>query len=563
MLQSLRSKVFAFLSCLMLVSLFGVAFSFYITQQVNVRLSEINLRSVPMQRELTQLASDTDLLKRELDRSLGFSHWSDARWKPRRIPVWALEVHRVTLERIKADELNTPYWKDWYSRILRLNGELGNLAEQLYLQLQAQNMEKASELYPEWLKQTELLQKEVEWAKREIDRETRTAFQEAQNDVQTLRFALQMLLLAVIGVALIMVWMGERALRPLGHLRKIIQQITERGALTSQERAELPVVPLHQKDEVSDLAREFYKMATTLIEREKTVEFQKVRLEDQNKTLMQMGELQKRLQQAEHLAAVGRLSAQVAHEVGNPLHSIGLEAEMALDSLSAPNPEISVKQSMQSILRSVERLQKIIQNYLRLSRLSPERHSPVDLNEVVESVLATYANSLQKFHVKVDWRFDTELKHKAMVWGDQDLLEYAFGNLIRNSLQALEAVPAKDRKIVIGLTSFESNRIGILFEDSGTGISREAQENLFKPFFTTKAQGTGLGLSFVKKVFDDLGGEFGMADAMPQAEMATAKNSIKLSGARFFGFLKTAESVIEAGRKESERPLARPPEMKF
>src|ERR1700712_1324509 len=131
MLQSLRSKVFAFLSCLMLVSLLGVAFSFYITQKVNARLSEINLRSVPMQRELTQLASDTDLLRRELDRSLGFTHWNDPRWKPKRIPVWALEVHRSTLERIQKKDLITKPWQEWYARLDRLNTELGGVAEQL------------------------------------------------------------------------------------------------------------------------------------------------------------------------------------------------------------------------------------------------------------------------------------------------------------------------------------------------------------------------------------------------------------------------------------------------
>ncbi len=121
----------------MLVSLGGVAVSFSITQKVNARLSEINSRSVPMQRELTQLASDTDLLKRELDRSLGFAYWNDPRWKPKRIPLWALEVHRSTLERIQKEDLNTKPWQEWYARLERLNTGLGTLAEQLYVELQA------------------------------------------------------------------------------------------------------------------------------------------------------------------------------------------------------------------------------------------------------------------------------------------------------------------------------------------------------------------------------------------------------------------------------------------
>ncbi len=516
MLQSLRSKVFAFLSFLMLVSLAGVGVSFVITQRVNQRLTEINLRSVPMQRELTRLASDTELLGRELDRSLGFSHWSDPRWKPRRIPHWALEVHRTTLERIKPEYLFSTPWKDWHQRLNRLNGSLSSLAESLFLDLQEKRMERAGELYPEWLKTIEMLVKEVEWAKREIDQETRSAFREAQDHVQNLRAALRILVLVVIASALTMIWMGERALRPIAHLRGIVRRIVDQGSLDEQTRAGIPAASLHQTDEVSALAREFHQMATTLIEREKMIEYQKARLEEQNKTLMEMGELERRLQQAEHLAAVGRMSAQVAHEVGNPLHSIGLEAEHALAVLASvestgSKSHIALRQSLNSIEGSVERLQKIIQNYLKLTRLTPGVRKSVDLKEVVESALATYANAFESMKVKVAWHFDAGFSNGARVLADSELLEYALGNLIRNSLQALEKSPPGSRGISILLEP--SGRGGVLlgFSDTGPGIPEEVRQHLFKPFYTTKAQGTGLGLSFVKKVFTDLGGDFHLA----------------------------------------------------
>jgi hypothetical protein len=198
-LKSLRSKVFAFLSCLLLVSLTGVGVSFWITQRVNSRLSEINLRSVPMQRELTQLSSDTDLLKREMERSLGFTHWSDSRWKPRKLPTWASEVLRSSLERIKVDFLVSEPWRDWEFRMRRLNADLAEGAETLFVELQGHHLDRASVLYPEWMKSIEMLQKEVEWAKREIDQETRSAFRDAQAQVQNLRLVLQILVLMVVG----------------------------------------------------------------------------------------------------------------------------------------------------------------------------------------------------------------------------------------------------------------------------------------------------------------------------------------------------------------------------
>jgi len=496
-----------------MVSLMGVGVSFWITQRVNSRLSEINLRSVPMQRELTQLSSDTDLLKREMERSLGFAHWSDPRWKPKRIPGWAVDVHRSTLERVKSDYLINQPWRDWEFRVRRLNSDLSEGAESLFLELQAHHQDRASLLYPEWLKSLEMLQKEVEWAKREIDQETRGAFRDAQTQVQNLRFVLQLLVLVVVGVALIVIWMGERALRPIGYLRAVVKQVNQRGALTQDDRAGIPPIPMGQKDEVSELSREFNQMATTLIERERMIEYQKARLEEQNKALMQMGELQKRLQQAEHLAAVGRLSAQVAHEVGNPLHSIGLESELAIEVLNRMAPEksasaISIKQSLGSIITSVDRLQKIIQNYLKLSRISPGHVRPVDLKVCVENSIATYANELQKAAIQMEWHFDPRLRTAGVVMGDPDLIEYAVGNLIRNSTQALEKVDRDSRKITIRLEAMEGKKASLQFMDSGPGIEGEVRANLFKPFFTTKANGTGLGLSFVKKVFTDAGGDF-------------------------------------------------------
>jgi signal transduction histidine kinase len=222
-----------------------------------------------------------------------------------------------------------------------------------------------------------------------------------------------------------------------------------------------------------------------------------------------------RSQHAEHLAAVGRLSAQVAHEVGNPLHSIGLESELALEVLGKMAPEksasaISIKQSLISITGSVERLQKIIQNYLKLSRITPGIKRAVNLKEIMEHAIATYANELQKMQIQMDWHFDPELRTAGVVMGDSDLIEYAFGNLIRNSMQALEKTPVDSRKITVQIELRDSNRVFLQFQDSGPGIQEEVRANLFKPFFTTKAQGTGLGLSFVKKVFTDSGGEFNL-----------------------------------------------------
>jgi signal transduction histidine kinase len=225
--------------------------------------------------------------------------------------------------------------------------------------------------------------------------------------------------------------------------------------------------------------------------------------------------LQERLGRAESLAVVGRMSAQVAHEIRNPLHSIGLEAELATEVATRLN-SIPLKQSLQSIQASVDRLNRITENYLKLSRLSSGQKKAMDLAQVLEAVLATYANECGSAGVEIDWNVQ---EGSLEIWGDEDLIEQALGNLFRNALQAVAG--SEKKKIVWNLGQAESGRIWLSIEDSGHGFNEEIKAKLFTPYFTTRAQGTGLGLSFVKKLIEEHAGQI------------EAKDSVKLGGAKF------------------------------
>lgn len=208
-------------------------------------------------------------------------------------------------------------------------------------------------------------------------------------------------------------------------------------------------------------------------------------------------EMVRQLHVAESLAAVGRLSAQVAHEVRNPLHSIGLEAELGLE-LASKSGNIPLKQSLLSILDSVERLEKVTESYLKLARPSRERRESLDLVGVLEATLATYANACESAQVKVEW--ERESGKTFICEGDPGLLEQALGNLFRNSLQSLDRPGTDSKTIRWKLETSENNKIKIRIEDSGPGLSSEVRKRLFEPFVTTRADGTGLGLAFVRKV---------------------------------------------------------------
>jgi signal transduction histidine kinase len=198
--------------------------------------------------------------------------------------------------------------------------------------------------------------------------------------------------------------------------------------------------------------------------------------------------------------------------VRNPLHSIGLETEIALEEISkAPSPRnAQIKQSLQSIQASVDRLGRLTENYLKLSRLSSGKSEGFDVDAVMEEVLATYAPACEASGIRVEWSREKGASFRIV--GDRHLFEQALGNLFRNAIQAVESSQRTDGRIEWKLGNTEAGRAWILIHDNGPGVPDEVRKRLFAPFLTTKAQGTGLGLSFVKQVIDNHGGEIRLAE---------------------------------------------------
>ncbi|HTL12356.1 MAG TPA: ATP-binding protein [Bdellovibrionota bacterium] len=505
----MRVKILASVGALVLLSLLGSTVSLLRITEVRNSLDAINGTAIPFGRILTQLQADADILEREMERRLGTSHWKDPRWHAQPLPRWVIEVldHEVQVARgltakpgwLEPQEMER--WNGWLDEVTSGLDQIQTRSRAVYDALVVRDLKTAAQLYPDWSGQLDTWGRRVEWGAREYERSLRRRFTSTESSVSGLRGGLQVILGVVVVLSLLLLWLGERALRPLAELTALARQIAQRG-LRKEDKAKVPSLSLGRGDEVSGLAREFHRMATALLERERTVETQNSRLEAQNLQLREMGELERRLHQAENLAAVGRMSAQVAHEVRNPLHSIGLEAEYAIEALKDMSGVGGARQSLQSILSSVDRLEKITQSYLRLSRLSEGVSKPVDLRGVLESVLATYYPVCENRGVKVDWNL--ERGAQFMVQGDPDLLEQVFGNLFRNALDALEG---KGGKIEWRLGNTEDGKVWLRIQDDGTGVPVEVMPKLFSPFVTTKAHGTGLGLSFCRKVVQDHGGD--------------------------------------------------------
>ncbi len=530
--SSLRRQILTFVSAMVLLSLVSSTTSLLRITEVNRLLEAINHVSVPLGRLLAQMQSDAEVFRRELDRGLGRSHWKDPHWHPSPPPRWIEEV--LLSEMASVDELirndsewthpeARVHWLEWSSQTSAKLTNLTSDAARLFFALETRDEVAANEIDSKWTVNVEEWKRHLQWGASEYEHLLRRGFSIAENRVAELRTSLEVILAVVVLMSLLLLWLGERALRPLTELTQLARDITRRG-LRKEDKSLLPNLSLSRKDEVNQLSREFHLMATSLLEREKTVESQNNRLQEQNRLLREMSDLRERLRQAESLAGVGRMSAQVAHEVRNPLHSIGLEAEVAAE-MAARLGDVALKQSLQSILYSVDRLQKITENYLKLSRLSNGRKAVVDLGEVLRSVLLTYAPVIENQNVLVEW--SQESNSSLQVWADRDLVEQVLGNLLNNSLQAL-ALSQEKGAIFWRLGNTESGMVWLRIEDNGPGIAPELRQRIFTPFFTTRAEGTGLGLSFIEKVLEDHGGR---SDHSPGESPSSRKSGFRKSGA--------------------------------
>jgi two-component system NtrC family sensor kinase len=202
------------------------------------------------------------------------------------------------------------------------------------------------------------------------------------------------------------------------------------------------------------------------------------------------------LLQSERLATIGRMSALVAHEIRNPLSSIGLNAELLEDELSEKSRE--PRKILRSIAREVERLTEITDEYLKFARLPKPNLAPENLNELLSSLLQFIEGEFQGASIEVKHQQDPDA---AFVRADEGQLRQAFLNLLRNSI---ESMPAGGTLTVS--TEHSDGLVRVRITDTGEGIDNACLDRIFDPFFSTREGGTGLGLSLTQQIVAEHGG---------------------------------------------------------
>ena len=284
---------------------------------------------------------------------------------------------------------------------------------------------------------------------------------------------------------------SRRITRPLEQLSNAVRKIAKGNFDVN--------VAIKSRDEIGELSTSFNDMADELKEREASLK-----------------KAHYALIQSEKMAAVGTLSAGLAHEVKNPLSAVLGYAQLSKRKLTNPD---ALKGYLDTIELETRRCSDIIGNLMQFSRLEKGEHSQIFVNDVITKSAAIVDHQLSLKNVHISCELGENI---PAISGNANQLQQVLMNLMINAQQAIGDGGGKVR--IVSFVNGESVMITVL--DTGPGIDEDMAAKIFEPFFTTKpaGEGTGLGLSVTYGIIQDHGGDISVA----RAENGGAKFVIKL-----------------------------------
>jgi two-component system sensor histidine kinase HydH len=224
-------------------------------------------------------------------------------------------------------------------------------------------------------------------------------------------------------------------------------------------------------------------------------------------TNRQLEQAQAEARRSERLAALGQLSAGLAHEIRNPLGVIKGSAEMLTQRLKDSSPLATELAGY--ISSETNRLSALVTRFLDFARPLHADLKPQDIAAVLERALTDVARLWKGAPIRVEKQFEPSLPPIAM---DEGLCEQAFINIVQNAYDAMGANGGELRVRIARSEERGREGVEVRIEDNGPGIPVELREQIFNPFFTTKKTGVGLGLSIVSKVMDEHRGSIRIED---------------------------------------------------
>jgi two-component system, NtrC family, sensor histidine kinase HydH len=203
--------------------------------------------------------------------------------------------------------------------------------------------------------------------------------------------------------------------------------------------------------------------------------------------------MEAQIERQQRLTAMGELASGVAHEIRNPLNTIGTIVQQLDKDFEPVNEKEEYHELAGLVYNEVKRINETIQDFLRFARPEPLHPSPFPLDELFSELEKQYAALLKSKKIKLV----TSLQWKGSVNWDRKQIKQVFVNLIQN---AVEAIENNGRISITSSAKADNNLLDIKVEDDGPGMAEDIRNNIFNLYYTTKAKGTGIGLSIVQRI---------------------------------------------------------------
>jgi signal transduction histidine kinase len=266
----------------------------------------------------------------------------------------------------------------------------------------------------------------------------------------------------------------------IGVLAYLIQrpmvELQEKVALISEGNLDVAVSFSWRNDEIGDLGRNFNHMMQQLRESRKEIE-------TMHRTQMS---------RAEHLATLGELATGLAHEIRNPLAGIAGVIEIIGRDLPVTSP---AREMVKDVRLEINQINRILTDLLETARPHPPRMMRSNLNTTVEHAVMLARQQVLSQPIKIELQ---QAPNLAEVEHDSDQIHQVLLNLLLNAVQAMEG--AGTVRVEIGA---RDDCASVMVSDTGRGIPEQQLSHIFRPFFTTRGNGTGLGLSLARRIVEE------------------------------------------------------------
>src|SRR4029077_1348837 len=287
----------------------------------------------------------------------------------------------------------------------------------------------------------------------------------------------------------------RQIVHPLGQLEGLASNVRETKDYALR-------VNLHRRDEIGQLAGAFNAMLEELAaarERE---------ISDQERSAATQAELAR----VSRLTTMGQMAASIAHEINQPLAGVVNNANAGLRWLTNRPPNIDeVGAALRRIVNDGERGSGIIESIRAMLKKDDRKRVKLDLNELIRDVMRLSKGQFQRHGVSIRSELADNL---PTVSADRVQLQPVILNLLMNAAEATASNSNRERLVCVRSEKHDGDWVRISVEDSGTGIKPEDEKRIFEAFFTTKADGMGMGLSICRSIVQSHGGRITAARAM-------------------------------------------------